>query len=52
MSDAQNDPFLIDSHKLQYHPARVASWVGAQTVEEKLAIYPIYVEVSPVGQTF
>lgn len=45
----QNDPYLIDSHKLQYHPARVAQWLEATTIEQKLAIFPIYVEVSPMG---
>lgn len=40
----------IDSHKLDLHPARVAAWAGAKTSEERLGIYPIYVEVSPVGQ--
>jgi len=44
------DRFHIDSHKLIYHPQRVAQyldskddWQGAKTV------YPLYVEVSPVG---
>jgi cyclic pyranopterin phosphate synthase len=44
------DNFLIDSHKLVYHPHRVAqlldvgsSWDKAQTV------YPIYMEIAPVG---
>lgn len=44
-----NDPFLVDSHKMNYHPARVAAWAGARTIEEKLNVFPIYVEISPVG---
>jgi radical SAM protein with 4Fe4S-binding SPASM domain len=44
-----DDPYLIDSHKLSYHPARVAQWQSAQTIEEKLNVFPIYVEISPVG---
>jgi radical SAM protein with 4Fe4S-binding SPASM domain len=37
------DRFGIDSHKLMYHPARVAAWLeGHET-------YPIYVEVSLSG---
>jgi len=43
------DPYLIDSHKLQYHPARVSQWLSATTIEEKLNVFPIYVEISPVG---
>lgn len=45
-----SDPFLIDSHKLMYHPERIAQWMNAQNIEEKLAVFPIYVEISPVGQ--
>lgn len=44
-----SDPFLIDSHKLQYHPKRVAQWLDAKTLDEKLQVFPIYVEISPVG---
>lgn len=46
---AKHDPYLIDSHKMHYHPQRVAQWMRAKTIEEKLAVYPIYVEISPVG---
>jgi MoaA/NifB/PqqE/SkfB family radical SAM enzyme len=45
-----SDPFLIDSHKLIYHPERVAALLQAGKDWEKAkAIYPIYVEFSPVG---
>ena len=45
-----NDKYAIDSHKLSYHPQRVAQWLGAGDEMEKLKkIYPIYVEISPVG---
>lgn len=46
---SSSDPFLIDSHKLQYHPERVAQWINAKTISQKLEVFPIYVEVSPVG---
>lgn len=34
----------IDSHKLMYHPKRVAKWI------EKKECYPIYVEVGPTNK--
>lgn len=37
------DPLRIDSHKLMYHPERVAAWQRGETV------YPIYLEMSPAG---
>ncbi len=37
------DEFRIDSHKLIFHPATVARWLGGGEV------YPIYVEISPSG---
>jgi len=45
-----NDKFRIDSHKLMFHPKRVAEWLEAQK-DPALAqkVYPIYVEISPVG---
>ncbi len=44
------DTFLIDSHKLVYHPRRVADVIEAGDDWEKAKqIYPIYLELSPVG---
>ncbi len=44
------DPLKIDSHKLEFHPHRVAQWLDAKDDWEKAkSVYPIYVEVSPMG---
>ena len=44
------DKFRIDGQKLQYHPHRVAQWLdGKDDWETAKAIYPIYIEISPVG---
>lgn len=44
------DQYAIDSHKLIYHPTRIAQFFEAKEDIEKLKnIYPIYVEVSPYG---
>src|SRR3972149_11720637 len=37
------DKFKIDSHKLIYHVGRVNDWLNG------VNIYPVYVEISPVG---
>ena len=44
------DKYKIDSHKLIYHPRRVADFLeaGDEWIKAK-SIYPIYIEVSPVG---
>ncbi len=45
-----SDRYAIDSHKLIYHPQRVASFLDAKDDWEKMKkIYPLYVEISPVG---
>lgn len=47
---SSNDKYLIDGQKLAYHPERVAQWLAAGDDWEKAKkVYPIYVEISPVG---
>ena len=44
------DPHRIDGHKLTFHPERVAEWQkGREDWKEAKSIYPIYVEISPMG---
>lgn len=44
------DEFNIDAHKLVYHPQRVAQWMeGHNDWNSARNIYPVYVEISPVG---
>ncbi len=44
------DKYLIDSHKLMYHPERVTQWINANNKWEQIKdIYPIYIEISPMG---
>jgi len=44
------DKYLIDSHKLMYHPKEVSKWLEADNNWEKIKnIYPIYVEITPIG---
>ncbi|MBI4986872.1 MAG: hypothetical protein HZC24_16390 [Rhodocyclales bacterium] len=44
------DAFAIDSHKLTYHPRRVVQLLdGLSGWEAAKGVYPIYLEISPVG---
>jgi len=45
-----SDKYGIESHKLAYHPQRVSAILDAGDRWEKAkSIYPIYMEVSPIG---
>ncbi len=44
------DNYQIDGQKLYFHPQRVAQFLDAgDDLDDLLKIYPIYMEVSPVG---
>jgi len=44
------DRFQIDGHKLHYHPDRVAALLASRGDWEKAkSVYPIYVEMAPIG---
>ena len=45
-----SDKYRIDTHKLMYHPDRVSKYLSVNEDWEKAKdIYPLYIEVSPVG---
>lgn len=45
-----SDKYAIDSHKLMYHPQRVSALLDVKSDWEKAkTVYPLYVEISPVG---
>ena len=47
---SKNDTYAIDSHKLIYHPLRTAQLLqGADDWEKSKKVYPIYMEISPIG---
>jgi len=43
------DTYKIDGSKILNHPDRLMQWVNAHTIDEKLKIDPIYLEIAPVG---
>ncbi|MBF0283639.1 MAG: radical SAM protein [Magnetococcales bacterium] len=47
MSD---DRYRIDSHKLMFHPHRVAQLLDSrETWEKAKSVYPLYLEIAPIG---
>lgn len=45
-----SDEYRIDSHKLMFHPKRVARWLDShEDWNRSKEIYPIYIELSPTG---
>jgi len=45
-----SDEYTIDGQKLVFHPQRVAQWMGSRDDWQRAReVYPIYVEISPVG---
>ena len=40
------DEWQIDGTKIQYHPARVAQWLEADTWEKAKRVYPLYWEIT------
>ena len=44
-----SDKYRIDSEKIRFHPKRVAQLLEADDWVKSREVYPIYVEVSPIG---
>ena len=45
-----SDKYRLDTHKLMYHPNRVSKYLSVNEDWERAKdIYPLYIEVSPVG---
>ena len=50
VSVIMSDKYNIDTHKLMYHPDRVAEWLKSHNQwEEAKKIYPLYIEITPFG---
>jgi GTP 3',8-cyclase len=43
------DKYKIDGSKIMHHQERLLQWMNAHTIGDKLKVYPVYVEISPVG---
>ena len=43
------DDYGIDSHKLNFHPRRVAEWLEADTWDKAKKVYPLYWEITTQG---
>lgn len=45
-----SDKYNIDSHKMMFHPIRVAQWLQSKDDwSMQKSVYPIYVEITPIG---
>mgnify|MGYP001605518254 CR=1 FL=1 len=44
------DTYKIDGSKMLHHPDRLIKWLNAGgELEKQLKVYPVYIEISPVG---